>query len=74
MTDVTLSICIPTYNRAAFLDYSLSNLAAARFPFPIEIVISDNASTDETPAQASQAGGARARATCRRRAKTSCRS
>ena len=50
MTDVTLSICIPTYNRAAFLDYSLSNLAAARFPFPIEIVISDNASTDETPA------------------------
>lgn len=48
MTTPTLSICIPTYNRADFLDYLLRNLAGCAFPFPIEIVISDNASTDAT--------------------------
>lgn len=50
MTDPVLSICIPTYNRADFLDYLLTDIAASRFPFPIELVISDNASTDSTRA------------------------
>ena len=48
MTSPTLSLCVPTYNRAAFLDYFLTHIAGANFPFPIEIVVSDNASTDNT--------------------------
>jgi len=50
---ITLSICIPTFNRAPFLDYALTHLAqACRFDFTYEIVISDNASTDDTRAVA----------------------
>ena len=44
-----LSICIPTHNRAALLTQSLSELCAIRWPFETEIVVSDNASTDDTP-------------------------
>jgi hypothetical protein len=45
-----LSICIPTYNRADILDDCLSRLGAiADAPVEVEIVISDNASTDATP-------------------------
>ncbi len=45
-----LSICIPTYNRADLLDYCLTNLAALKdCGKPIEVVISDNGSTDRTP-------------------------
>jgi Glycosyl transferase family 2 len=45
-----LSICIPTHNRAQLLDYCLENLAEIqRFDIPFEVVVSDNASTDETP-------------------------
>ncbi|MFG1399393.1 glycosyltransferase family 2 protein [Roseixanthobacter pseudopolyaromaticivorans] len=45
----TLSLCIPTYNRAPFLDYLLSSLAReCAFGFSFEIVVSDNASSDET--------------------------
>lgn len=43
-----LSICIPTFNRAKFLPEAIESIvkqAAGR----VEIVISDNASTDETP-------------------------
>lgn len=44
-----LSICIPTYNRAPLLNYALTNLEACeRFPFSFEVVVSDNASTDES--------------------------
>ncbi|MGU3492729.1 glycosyltransferase family 2 protein [Xanthobacteraceae bacterium A53D] len=48
--DITLSICIPTYNRAHFLVHLLPNLreASAVFDFTWEIVISDNNSTDDT--------------------------
>lgn len=49
MSDVKLSICIPTYNRADFLRNALSYcLRDFDFEFPYEIVISDNASTDDT--------------------------
>lgn len=48
MTPATLSICIPTYNRAVFLEALLSRISDWDFGFPIEIVISDNASTDNT--------------------------
>jgi glycosyltransferase involved in cell wall biosynthesis len=41
-----LSICIPTRNRAPYLDYTLTRLKA---DFPdSDIVVSDNASTDDT--------------------------
>lgn len=45
-----LSICIPTYNRAPWLRFTLALWVeqAAAFPDKCEIVISDNASPDET--------------------------
>lgn len=44
-----LSICIPTYNRAKILDYVLSQYVSNQeFNDDVEIVISDNASTDDT--------------------------
>lgn len=47
--DVLLSICIPTYNRAPFLDYLLERfLQDYRLDFKYEIVISNNAATDNT--------------------------
>lgn len=51
MSEITLSICIPTYNRADFLDYLLGQTVATwNFGFPYEIVVTDNASTDDTEA------------------------
>lgn len=43
-----LSICIPTYNRAGFLRECLSSLELSDLGHVIEIVVSDNASTDNT--------------------------
>lgn len=49
-----LSICIPTYNRAAFLRDTLESICQqaefSKFSDDIEIVISDNCSTDDTNA------------------------
>ncbi len=42
-----VSICIPTYNRAALLTRHLEHLAA--FKLDIEVVVSDNHSSDDTP-------------------------
>lgn len=51
MTDVKLSICIPTYNRAPYLRYLLESFVEQRdLGFSYELVISDNASTDDTGA------------------------
>lgn len=46
----TLSICIPTYNRASLLEKCLESivLSAAKWEGAVELVISDNASSDET--------------------------
>ncbi len=46
-----LSICIPTYNRAAYLSTLLENLShnVSLRTQGLEIVVADNASTDETP-------------------------
>ncbi len=44
-----LSICIPTYNRSAMLGEALTELCAINWPFEVEVVVSDNASTDDTP-------------------------
>ncbi len=45
-----LSICIPTYNRAKFLDEALESIAGQDGLENVEIVISDNASSDDTSA------------------------
>lgn len=46
----TLAICIPTRERARYLDCLLTHLAEilSEFPYSYEIIISDNASTDNT--------------------------
>ena len=44
-----LSICIPTYNRAEYLEGAINNIVSDdAFCDKVEIVISDNASTDNT--------------------------
>lgn len=43
-----LSICIPTYNRAVYLKASLETLVVQNRFDEIEVIVSDNASTDET--------------------------
>jgi len=51
MSELLLSICIPTYNRAPYLASLLARLSAeftGVFAENIEIVVSDNASTDGT--------------------------
>lgn len=49
MHQIKLSICIPTYNRAPFLEKALGYFVDLyKFPFSYEIVVSDNASTDDT--------------------------
>lgn len=46
-----LSICIPTYNRSALLSRHLAELDQPNlFPFPIEVIVADNCSTDDTRA------------------------
>lgn len=45
-----LSICIPTYNRSRFLDETLYSVEASLrgVEVPVELVVSDNASSDDT--------------------------
>ena len=43
----TLTICIPTYNRAAFLDECLASLCP-QLTEGVELIVLDNASSDET--------------------------
>ncbi|WP_087691071.1 MULTISPECIES: glycosyltransferase family 2 protein [unclassified Pandoraea] len=57
-----LSICIPTYNRSGFLDTLLSSLVAQIATSgrgdEIEVLVSDNASPDDTPSIAAKYEGA----------------
>ncbi|MBY3072600.1 glycosyltransferase family 2 protein [Rhizobium laguerreae] len=49
MSAIKLSICLPTFNRAVFLNKALAYFVTDyKIPFEYEIVISDNASTDNT--------------------------
>ncbi len=52
MTAPLISFCIPTFERARYLEALLGSMAEhlAAFPYPFEIVIGDNASADRTPA------------------------
>lgn len=43
-----VSVIIPTYNRAAFLPYAIDSALAQALP-PLEVIVADDASTDETP-------------------------
>lgn len=55
MTDVKLSICIPTYNRAPYLRFLLESFLEQKdLGFSYELVISDNASPDDTGAVAEE--------------------
>lgn len=47
---VTLTICIPTYNRINSLKECLVNLEKQKFTKNVQVIISDNASTDGTQA------------------------
>lgn len=47
MANPLVSICVPTYNRAAALKESLKSICAQDYS-PLEILISDNCSDDET--------------------------
>lgn len=47
MTLPLVSICIPTYNRSLFLKEAIASALATDYP-NIEVVVSDNASTDDT--------------------------
>lgn len=46
----TLSIALPTYNRATFLDAALARLIPVIAPYDIRVFVSDNQSTDDTAA------------------------
>ena len=70
MNRVLLSLVIPAYNEAAFLRRLLGTVKVARDRFKlgaakIEIIVSDNGSTDETVRIAADAGCRIARAELR---------
>lgn len=48
MSTPLVSVCIPTFNRAVFLCDAMNSILAQTFR-DFELVVSDNASTDETP-------------------------
>ncbi|OGK38249.1 hypothetical protein A3F03_04935 [Candidatus Roizmanbacteria bacterium RIFCSPHIGHO2_12_FULL_41_11] len=48
MKKPTISICIPTYNRADYLDQTLQSVIKQTVK-PFEVLVIDNASTDNTP-------------------------
>ncbi|MBF0159027.1 MAG: glycosyltransferase family 2 protein [Magnetococcales bacterium] len=49
--DITLTICLPTFNRAETLRQTLMELVCVReWPFAVEILVSDDASPDHTAA------------------------
>ena len=52
MSDVKplLSICIPTYNRSGYLEQCLESIVHQERFDEIEVIISDNCSTDDTEA------------------------
>ena len=48
--DPVVTICCSTYNHAAFIKEALDGFVMQETPFPFEIIISDDASTDGTTA------------------------
>lgn len=46
-SNVSVSICIPTYNQAAYVEQAVRSAAQQSYP-PVEIIIADDCSTDNT--------------------------
>ncbi len=44
-----VSIIVPTFRRPTYLDEALGRLAAMRTPVPVELIVVDDGSEDETP-------------------------
>ena len=53
---VRLSVVVPAYNEAAFLPATLASLARQDYPGGYEVIVVDNASTDDTAAVAARYG------------------
>ena len=53
---VRLSVVVPAYNEAAFLPATLTSLARQDYPGGYEVIVVDNASTDDTAAVAARHG------------------
>ena len=51
-----LSVVIPAYNEAGYLEATLDSLAAQQVPGGVEVIVVDNASTDATAAVAERHG------------------
>lgn len=49
-TESLVSVIVLTYNHAAYIDKCLESILAQKTDFPFEIIVSDDASTDQTPA------------------------
>lgn len=45
-----VTICLITYNRARYLQRTLEHVLSSKFSFSFEVLVSDNCSTDDTPA------------------------
>ena len=61
-----VSIALATYNAGAYLDEQMNSLLAQSHPH-VEIVVSDDGSTDDTRAQLARRGRPGRRAKCTRR-------
>ncbi len=60
MTDLSISVIVPVYNGARFLDRCLESIHRQRYE-PLEIVVVDDGSTDETPDAIARLVGQRVR-------------
>src|SRR5512134_2925323 len=58
-----VSVCVPTYNDGPFLRQCLQSLAAQTYP-NLEILVGDDASSDDTPAIVAGASAASKRPIC----------
>src|SRR5437588_8649459 len=61
-----VSVCIPTFNGGRFIDAALSSALAQDYP-NVEVVIVDDASTDDTVSRLRTAEGAGVRVFCHAR-------
>lgn len=49
-SSLRLSVCIPTFNRAQYIGLAIDSVLAQSAGLPVEVVVCDNASTDDTEA------------------------
>lgn len=46
--DIVVSVLMPTYNQAAYIEQAVRSVCAQQTPFRYEVLVSDDASTDGT--------------------------